>query len=126
MAVIKYHRYQGELWDDLNMEELVDELSDFFLQSGFGQDDPSEWNGDALQGLHDAIMDALTRRGMLSEADLQRLMGDQEALDQFLQKTVERLAREGYLRASEARPFEDGEFDYVLSTLGGCDARRAE
>jgi Ca-activated chloride channel family protein len=107
MAVIKYHRYQGELWDDLNLEELVDELSDFFLQSGFGQDDSSEWNEDSLQALHDAIMDALTRRGMLSEADLQKLMSDQEALDQFLQKTVERLAREGYLRASEAKPFED-------------------
>jgi hypothetical protein len=37
MAVVRYHRYVGELWDDLNLEELVDELSDFFLQSGFGR-----------------------------------------------------------------------------------------
>jgi Ca-activated chloride channel family protein len=34
-------------------------------------------------------------------------MSDQDALDQFLQKTVERLAREGYLRASEQQPFDD-------------------
>jgi Ca-activated chloride channel homolog len=34
-------------------------------------------------------------------------MDDQDALDQFLQKTVERLVREGYLSTSEGRPFHD-------------------
>jgi Ca-activated chloride channel family protein len=106
MAVIRYHRYVGELWQDLSLPDLVDELADFFLESGFGQD-AQEWNEDDLQSLHDAILDALMRRGLLSDEELQKLMADQSALDQFLQKTVERLVREGYLRASEARPFED-------------------
>jgi Ca-activated chloride channel family protein len=47
------------------------------------------------------------RRGLLSDEDLQKLMADQQALDQFLQKTVERMVREGYLRASEQQPFHD-------------------
>src|SRR5215470_16288638 len=34
-------------------------------------------------------------------------MDDAEALDQFMQKTVERLIREGYLSMSEGRPFHD-------------------
>ena len=34
-------------------------------------------------------------------------MGDAEARDQFLQKVVERLVREGYLKASEGQPFHD-------------------
>ena len=34
-------------------------------------------------------------------------MTEQETLDQFLQKVVERLLREGYLRSSEAQPFHD-------------------
>jgi Ca-activated chloride channel family protein len=106
MAVIRYHKYYGELWDDLNLEELVDELADFFLQSGFGQE-PEEWNEDSLQALHDAILEALMRRGLLDDEDLQKLMDDQEALEQFLQKTVERLVREGYLTTSEAQPFHD-------------------
>ena len=106
MGFVRYHRYIGELWQDLNLEDLVDELSEFLLQSGFGQDG-EEWNEDSLQALHDAIMDALMRRGMLSEEDLQKLMSDQESLDEFLEKTVERLVREGYLRASEAQPFDD-------------------
>ena len=106
MAVVKYHRYSGELWQDLDLEGLVDELSEFFLQSGFGESS-DEWNEDTLQQLHDAIMDALMRRGMLSEQDMQKLVSDQEALDEFMDKTVERLVREGYLRASEAQPFVD-------------------
>src|SRR5262249_33429641 len=106
MAKVRYHRYVGELWDDLNLEELVGELSDFLLQSGFGEDS-SEWDEDNLQALHDAILEALMRRGLLSDEDLQKLMDDQDALEQFLQKTVERLVREGYLSTSEGRPFND-------------------
>jgi Ca-activated chloride channel family protein len=106
MAVVRYHRYTGELWDSLDLEALVDELSDFFLQSGFGEEG-SEWDEDALQALHDAILDAMLKRGLLSPDELEKLMADQEALDQLLQKTVERLMREGYLRASEGQPFHD-------------------
>ena len=106
MAFVRYHKYIGELWQDLDLEDLVDELSDFFLQSGFGQD-VDEWDEDSLQSLHDAILDAVLRRGLLSEEDLQKLMTEQETLDQFLQKVVERLLREGYLRSSEAQPFHD-------------------
>jgi Ca-activated chloride channel family protein len=106
MGNVRYHRYVGELWDDLSLEQLVDELSDFFLQSGFGED-PEEWTEDSLQALHDAILEAVLRRGLLSPEDLERLMRDRDALDQFLQKTVERLAREGYLRTTEGQPFHD-------------------
>ena len=106
MAIVRYHKYVGELWQDLDLEDLVDELSDFFLQSGFGQE-VDEWDEDSLQSLHDAILDAVLRRGLLSEEDLQKLMAEQETLDQFLQKVVERLLREGYLRSSEAQPFHD-------------------
>jgi Ca-activated chloride channel family protein len=103
---VRYHRYVGELWDELDLEDLVGELSDFLLQSGFGYE-PGEWDEDDLQSLHDAILEALLRKGLLSDDDLQRLMNDASALDQFLQKTVERLVREGYLRAQEGRPFSD-------------------
>jgi Ca-activated chloride channel homolog len=106
MAITRYHRYVGELWDDLNLEDLVGELSDFLMQSGFG-DEPGEWDEDSLQALHDAILEALMRRGLLSDEDLQKLFDDADALEQFLQKTVERMVREGYLRTSEGQPFRD-------------------
>jgi Ca-activated chloride channel family protein len=106
MGVVRYHQYVGELWEDLNLEDLVHELSDFLLQSGF-EYERGDWDDDDLQALHDAILDAVARRGLLSDEDLQRLMGDSAALEQFLQKTVERLLREGYLRLSEGQPFHD-------------------
>jgi Ca-activated chloride channel family protein len=106
VAIARYHRYVGELWEDLNLEELIGELSDFLLQSGFGYEE-GEWDEDSLQSLHDAILEALMRRGMLSDEDLQKLMDDADALEQFLQKTVERLIREGYLKTTEGLPFHD-------------------
>jgi len=106
MAVTRYHRYVGELWEDLDLGELVGELSDFLLQSGFGTEE-GEMDEDQLQALHDAIMDALMRRGLLSDEDLQRLLDDGDALDQFLDRVVERMVREGYLTMTEGRPFHD-------------------
>jgi Ca-activated chloride channel family protein len=106
MSVTRYHKYFGELWEDLDLEDLVGELSDFLLDSGFGNE-PWEWEQDDLQALHDAIMEAMLRRGLLSDADLDKLMSDKDAMEQFLQKVVERLLREGYLRQSEQQPFHD-------------------
>src|SRR5688572_16650050 len=106
MSVVRYHQYIGELWEDLNLEDLVGELSDFLLQSGFGEEG-EELDEDSLQALHDAILEALMRKGLLADDDLQKLMNDADALEQFLQKTVERLVREGYLKTSENQPFHD-------------------
>jgi Ca-activated chloride channel family protein len=106
VALIRYHRYVGELWDDLDLGELVGELSDFLLQSGFGNEE-GQYDEDQLQALHDAILEALMRRGLLSDEDLQKLLDDGDALEQFLDKVVERLMREGYLSMSEGQPFRD-------------------
>ena len=106
MPVIRYHRYIGELWDDLDLGDLVGELSDFLLQSGFGNEE-GEYDEDQLQALHDAILEALMRRGLLSDQDLQKLLDDGDAREQFLDKVVERLMREGYLSMSESQPFRD-------------------
>jgi Ca-activated chloride channel family protein len=104
--MIRYHKYLGELWEDLNLEELVSELSDFLLQSGFG-DEGSDWDGAGLEALEEAILEALTRRGLLSDEELDQLMSDGDALERFLQKVIERMVREGYLKTMENQPFHD-------------------
>ena len=106
MAETRYHRYVGDLWDDLDLGELVGEMSDYLLQSGFGSED-GEFDEDQMEALHDAILDALMRRGLLSDEDIQRLFDDGDALEQFLDKVVERMVREGYLQMTEGRPFHD-------------------
>ena len=103
---VRYHKYLGELWEDLNLEDLVSALSDFLLQSGFGEEG-SDWDGQGLEELEEAILEALTRRGLLSDEELDQLMSDGDALEQFLQKVIERLVREGYLKTMENQPFHD-------------------
>lgn len=107
MGVTRYHKYVGELWDDLDLDELVGDLSDFLLQSGFGLEEPGAFDEDALQNLHDAILEALLRRGLLKDDDLARLLSERDALERFLDQVVERLVREGFLRLGEAQPFHD-------------------
>jgi Ca-activated chloride channel homolog len=106
MAIIRYHKYLGELWDDLDLGDLVGELSDFLLDSGFGTE-AADWDADHLQALHDAILDAMVRRGLLKDHELEKLLNDADALEEFLQKTVERMVREGYLSSTEGQPFND-------------------
>ena len=62
MRFTRYHKYVPELWEDLNLEELVGELSDFLLQSGFGQE-PGEWEEGDEQALHDALPVSRRRAG---------------------------------------------------------------
>ncbi|HET7746432.1 MAG TPA: VWA domain-containing protein [Vicinamibacteria bacterium] len=106
MPLTRYHRYFGDLWEDLDLGDLVGGLSDFLLQSGFEAEE-GEWQEDQLDALHEAILDALLRKGLLSDEDLQRLLDDAGALEQFLDKVVERMVREGYLKTTEGRPFHD-------------------
>ena len=35
MKSITYRKFTGEDWDSISMEELLNKLSDFLLQSGF-------------------------------------------------------------------------------------------
>src|SRR5437762_7245788 len=74
MKSIKYSRHTGEDWDSLSIEELLNKLSDFLLQSGFNNpyfDDFRNSDRD-LQALHDAILNALLRSGTLSDEMLDR------------------------------------------------------
>ncbi len=115
MKNIKYSKYTGMDWDSLSLEELLNKLSDFLLQSGFFQDyyglnDTGQDHN--LQNLHDAILDALLNQDMLSDELLEKLMEgsaqDQDAkLSQLVQKLMERLREEGYLSYSDGPPGAD-------------------
>ena len=68
-----------------NLEDLVGELSDFLLQSGFGQEG-EELDEDSLQALHDAILEALMRKGLLSDQDLHDIAFAQTQVRNFAEK----------------------------------------
>src|SRR5438876_12161362 len=107
MKSIKYSRHTGEDWDSLSIEELLNKLSDFLLQSGFNNpyfDDFRNSDRD-LQALHDAILNALLRSGTLSDEMLDQLER-MEAREEFensessrlVQYLIARMAREGLAR----------------------------
>jgi Ca-activated chloride channel family protein len=113
---IKYSKFTGFDWDSLSLEELLNKLSDFLLQSGFYSDYygfQQMGQDHNLQSLHDAILDALLSQGMLSDEMLEKLLGDSQEgqdskLSQLVQALIQRLQEEGYISFSEAQSPETG------------------
>jgi Ca-activated chloride channel family protein len=108
----RYSRFTPEDLDGLDLEELLSQLSDLLLSSGF--DNPyglpydDEDAGHSMQSLHDAILEALLNGGLLSEETLEKLLGkdwqhadDAEArIDELIQRIIDKLQRQGYLTSS--------------------------
>jgi len=104
MATIRYGKYvPGEL-DDLSIEELLEKLSDFLLQSGFRDAYGFyEMTGEqTFEELHNAILQALMDTELFSQEMLQQMLEDSEAyqdsqLKQMIDRLIQRMEREGYL-----------------------------
>jgi len=112
MKKVTYTKYSGVDWDSLSIDELINKLSDFLLQSGF--DDPLVdrfGNHDSdLQSLHDAILTALMQNAMVPEKlirELEELPHDADyeksELSKLVHYLIRRLEQEGYIRIRKGR-----------------------
>ncbi len=129
MRSTNYSRYSGHHADALNIEALLEHLSDFLLQSGFaggpyhhpywGEFDDADRSMDALKN---ALLRALIESGQLTPEMVEELRGnggDEHVLREIanlLDRLIERLIEEGYLEATQApmmpggqMPLEPGE-----------------
>ena len=113
MRFTTYSKYKGSWLDALNLESLLERLSDFLLQAGFagGPEDQPWWSwdqpGDAdrsLDALKEALLRALMESGQLTPEMLEELRGEGEGSEEvrqeiadLLDELVERLVEEGYL-----------------------------
>ncbi len=117
MKYIRYKRYTGEAADAVDLEELVQRLSDFFLQSGFDSQfyDITEFDPDrTMDALRQAIEQALADGGLIPDDLLQELMkqlneqpegegdpGDSNRsnpqLRDLIDRLIQRLTEEGYI-----------------------------
>lgn len=117
MRFTNYSRYSGHHADALNIESLLEHLSDFLLQSGFagGQHHHPFWGefGDedrSLDALKEALLRALIESGQLTQEMLDELRGAggdedvQQQIAELLDRLVQRMIEEGYLDLSEAPP----------------------
>ena len=110
MKYIRYKKYEGDDWDSLDMQELMDRLADFLLQSGFNSDyyQFSEMDGErTMEALRQAVLDALQDGSLFSDERLQEMLGKLENMtpeqrEQLADKLIERLEQEGYVSITDA------------------------
>jgi Ca-activated chloride channel family protein len=102
---IRYSRYTGNEAGDVDLQELMNRMSDFLLQSGFGADQYGIYEMDpqhSMDQLREAILRALEEGGLLPDDLTNELLQNPNALQDekfkhLVDQLVERLSREGYV-----------------------------
>ena len=120
----RYTRYTGDPFGGIDIDELVSKLSKLLLSSGFGSPhDPYDPYGEerddrSVQSLHDAILDALLRDGLLPNEAMEQLLGDPADADQaegrsqleaLVQELIRHMADQGYITLDTKANRTDGE-----------------
>jgi len=112
MRFTTYTRYKGSWLDALNLQALLDHLSDFLLDGGFAGGPNYHpwwgWSGDrdtqSVEALKEALLNALLEGGELTPEMLAELTGEGEGdedlearIASMLDDLVQRMVDEGYL-----------------------------
>ncbi len=125
MKYVKYTKYVPELADEVDLNNLMSRLSDFFLQSGFESQfyGISEMNPErSLEQLRQAILRALQEGDLLDDEMMQEMMQDpdlsrNEKLKELIDQLVERLTNEGYISPQPPQVTPPNE----MSAMGNVD-----
>src|SRR3989475_6219186 len=109
MAITRYTKRISSPLDGLSLEELMDELSEFFLQSGFQYSFRDVSNPHTLDALRQAIIEKLVEMGKIPESLLQQWLadrseGDAQKLDELIDQVIRRLVEEGWIQAQDPSP----------------------
>ena len=105
MKYIKYSKFSGDPFAGLSAEDLLEILQDFLLDSGFYGDSWGFYEMDqerTMEQLHQALLQAMTDKGMISQELLEQLRESAETyqgsqLSELVSRLMERLAEEGYI-----------------------------
>jgi Ca-activated chloride channel homolog len=107
MKLTRYTKFTGDLSSSVDLEDLLQALSDFLLDSGF-QDPYSPFQNadDSMESLREAIRQAL-ESGELLDDDAQEQFEKLDAaqVEELIDKIIQRMKDESYLNAEE--PAED-------------------
>jgi Ca-activated chloride channel family protein len=113
MPITRYTRWNGSLLDTLDIQELMDQLSEFFLQSGYPED-PWAPEDAPRRSLRETIIQKLVDMGRIPEETMENWKTNPESeeaqrLDDIVSQIIRRLIEEGWLRAERARDGAEGE-----------------
>ena len=132
MKYIRYSRYTGEAADEVDLQELIKRLGDFFLQSGFesqyygvAEFDPDQ----TMEMLRQAIMRALAEGDLLPEDLLDQLTQQgsgksEQQLRELVDRLIERLMQEGYINGQTPPQITQPPDKMPRGTAGGQGERQ--
>jgi uncharacterized protein with von Willebrand factor type A (vWA) domain len=103
MKLTRYTKFTGDLSTSFDLEDLMQGLSDFFLDSGF-QDPYSPFTSmdDSMESLREAIRQALDSGELLDEDAQEKYEQLEEPqVEELIDKIIQRMKDEAYLNAEE-------------------------
>jgi len=109
MKRVRYSKYTGNLADELEMESLLEALSDFLLDSGFQSPFSrfQELRGDqTLDNLREAMRQALEYGDLFDDAmqeKIDQLAGDGE-IEKLIEQLLDRMEQENYVQFDRGQP----------------------
>jgi Ca-activated chloride channel homolog len=102
MKRVRYTKFTGDPAADMSMDDLLQALAEYLLDSGF--QDPfsrfSELDGEhTLENLREALRQALEAGDLLDQQMQQQIdeMAENGELDQLIDRLIERMERENYI-----------------------------
>jgi Ca-activated chloride channel family protein len=127
MKFVKYTKYVADAAGEMSLEDLLNALSDYLLQSGFQNQYMSfyqmQQGEHTMDDLRRAIEDALARGDLLDEEMQERLqqmrMNSEGDFEQLIEKLIDRMEQEGYISV-------DGPHDPSRSSPAGGQTGEAQ
>jgi len=108
MKYIRYSKYSPEAADDIDLQELMSRLSDFFLQSGFESQygiyemDMERAREQHMEQLRDAILRALQEGELIPPEMMAQMLqnpdlSQNKELRDLIEQIIQRMEEEGYI-----------------------------
>jgi Ca-activated chloride channel homolog len=118
MKYTKYSRYAPNAADDVDLQDLMNRLSDFFLQSGFDSPygiyemDPNRTQQEYLDELREAILRALQDGDLVPQELMDKLLenpdlSQNQELRNLIDQIIERMQEEGYITQQQSARVTD-------------------
>ena len=107
MPITKFTKWIGSALDSLSLEDLLNELSDMFLDSGFdssfgGSGGPTQ----DMESLKQMIVEKLVEMGHIPESMMEEWMtdrstGESQKLDALVSEIIKRMLEDGWLKTED-------------------------
>ena len=128
MKRVKYSKYIPNLAEDVSLDDLMDALADFLLESGFENDlgrfyRPGE-SSDALDALREAIREALLNSDLFDEEMREQMqqLQNEGGMEDLIDEVLGRMEQEGFVIVTP--PHDPTRMSSTAGSVGQEQARQ--